>query len=395
MYKSHLWRLSCSIFLLWNHTDVIAADVFKPYVSASVARDSNLFRSSKDSVSGDTPDTISRIEAGMQVNYPISRQHLSLKASVNRNQYQRYEFLNYDGNDVQAVWNWQMGNLLQGDLGYTRNQTLASFTDTQVNGRDVRTQQSAFANANYRPHPDWRLHGGGRWYALESESSINQLLKREEVSGVVGVDYISNANNSVGIQGYFMEARFPDSEAVSPSSFDNGYSQVEISSVANWAVSGNSRLRGRLGYTQSRYNQLSSRDSNNMTGRFTYDWSITGKTMLSGAVWREIGTVTDTTSTFSLTKGSSLDVSWVPTSKISVRGGVAYRSSDFQSESGFVLGVVDKRKDDIRTASAALGYSPLRNILLSLEGIIEQRDSTRMFFDYSYKLLRASVKVEF
>ena len=98
-----------------------------------------------------------------------------------------------------------------------------------------------------------------------------------------------------------------------------------------------------------------------MTGRFTYDWSITGKTLLSGSVWREIGTVTDTTSTFSLTKGSSLDVSWVPTSKISVRGGVAYRSSDFQSESGFVLGVVDKRKDDIRTASAALGYSPLQN----------------------------------
>lgn len=387
--------LLCSILLLWNHADVVAADVIQPYVSVGVTQDSNLFRFSKDSVSDDASDTISRIEAGVGVDYPISRQRLTLKANVNRSQFQRYEFLNSDGSDWQAVWNWQVGNLWQGDLGYTRSQRLASFTETQATVRDVRTQQSVFASANYKVHPDWRLHWGGRWSALESSSSLNQLINSNETSGVVGVDYISNANNSLGVQGQFLEARFPEYGITSASSFDNGYSQTTVSSVADWKYSGNSRFRGRLGYTQRRYNELAIRDFNGMTGRLTYDWSITGKTLLSVAAWREVGGISDVISTFAVIKGSNLDVSWFPTSKIFVRGGVAHKSYDFRGDSGFVLGTVDKREDKIRTVSASLGYSPLQNLQISLDGVVEQRDSTRIFIDYNYKLITANIKVSF
>ena len=382
----------CGIVLLCNHTSVVARDVVQPYVSGSVTHDSNLFRLSKDEMPV-VPDTvISRIEAGVQVNYIISRQHLSLKGGVNRSQFERYEYLNYDGNDWQAAWNWQVGNLWQGDLGYTRSQALANFAETQSTVRDVRTQQSAFANAIYKFHPDWRLHWGGRWYALESSS--NQFLSSDETSGILGVDYISNANNSVGVQGQFLEASFPGQAALA-SSFDNGFSQSTISSVADWSYSGGSRFQGRLGYTQRRYNQLATRDFNGMTGRLTYNWSVTGKTLLSVAAWREVGAVGDVINTFAVIKGSSLDLSWFPTSKIFIRGGVAYRSQDFRGDSGFVLGVDDKREDEIRTVSASLGYSPLQNIQLSLDGVVEQRDSTRVFIDYNYKLITANIKISF
>ena len=391
MRKSYLWILFLGVFLLWSRVGV-ATDIIQPYVSASITQDSNLFRFSKDRVSDDASDTISRIEAGVGVDYPISRQRLNLRASINRNQFQRYEFLDYDGNDGQAVWNWQVGNLWQGDLGYTRSQTLASFAETQATVRDVRTQQSAFADAIYKLHPDWRLHWGGRWYALES--SRNQFINSDETSGVLGVDYISNANNSVGVQGQFLEASFPGQTTLT-SRFDNGFSQTTISSVADWSYSVSSRFQGRLGYTQRRYNQLVTRDFNGMTRRLTYNWSVTGKTLLSVAAWREVGAVGDVINTFAVIKGSSLDLSWFPTRKIFIRGGIVYRSQDFRGDSGFALGVDGKREDEMRTVSASLGYSPLQNIQLSLDGVVEQRDSTRIFIDYNYKLIMANIKVSF
>lgn len=335
---------------------------------------------------------MSRIEAGVQMNYLISRQQLLFKGSVNWNKFEQYEYLNYDGNDWLAVWKWQLGNLWQGDLGYTRNKTLANFAETQITTiGDVRTHQSMFANANYRLHPDWRLHGGGRWNSLKAGSATAQFLNREETVGVLGVDYVTHSDNSIGVQSEFIEARFPEREIISASSFDNGYSQMTISSVADWKSSGNSRFRGRLGYTQRKYNELATRDFNGMTGRLTYDWSITGKTLLSVAAWREVGGVSEVLSTFAGTKGSSLDVSWFPTSKIFVRGGVAHNSYDFREDPGFV----DKREDKVRTLSTSLGYSPLQNIQLSLDGVIEQRDSTRIFFDYHYKLITANLRVNF
>ncbi len=395
MRKPYFCKLVCAIVLLWNHP-VVAGDVIQPYISGSMTHDSNLFRLSEDRVPATSDTVINRLEAGVKVDYPFGRQQLLLKGSVNSNKFERYEYLNYEGHDWQSVWNWQVGNLWQGNLGYTRSQTLASFAETQVTTTgDVRTQQALFANANYRLHPDWRLHWGGRWQDLKAGSSATRYLNREETSGVFGVDYLTPGNNSIGVQGQFIEARFPEREITAANSLGNGYSQITISSVADWKYSGNSRFRGSLGYTQRQYDEFATRDFNGMTGRLSYDWSLTGKTLLSVAAWRDVGGIDDIISTFAVTKGTSLDVSWSPTSKISVTGGVAHKSYEFRGDSGFVLGVVGKREDEIRSVSASLGYSPLQNVQLSLGGRIEQRDSNRIFIDYDYKLITASIRVNF
>ncbi len=393
--KPYLWSMSCGIYLLCNHINVMALDVIQPYLSSSITHDSNLFRFSLDVGSGEASETINRTEAGIKVRYPVSRQNFNLDLSVNHTQFQRYEFLNYTGSNGQAVWNWQVGNLWQGDLGYTRSQTLINFAVTQATVQDIRIQQSAFVSANYMLHPDWRLRWGGKWYEMESGLSSSQFLNSKELSTVVGVDYISNANNSVGVESQFIEARFPEFQITPGSSFDNGYSQVMINSVANWQYSGDSRFGGRLGYTQRQYNQLATRDFKGMTGRLTYDWAITGKTLLAVAVWGEVGAVADVISTFAVNKGSSMSISWSPTSKIFMRSDLTRQTQDFRGDSGFVLGVSDPRKDDILTFGATVGYNPIRNIQLLLQGIIEQRDSTRRLVDYNYKLITATIKIDF
>ncbi len=389
--------LLCGMFLMSGQASAAPGDTVQPYVSTSVAHDTNLFRLSSNRdprlVLGrdSTSDTIKRVEAGAVVDYLIGRQQIILKGSALQNWYERFNFLNHDGSDARATWNWQLGNVWQGDLGYTHSRTLATFTEIQAMLRDVRTQQSAFGSAIYKLDPDWRIRTGARWYSLESGAPQRRFLNREEISALVGVDHVNEANNSLGVEAKYTEARFPAREVTPLSIFDNGYTQTELSSVADWRYTGQSRFQGRLGFTQRRHKQLSMRDFDGVTGRLAYDWSVAGKTMVNTALWREVGSIDDTINTYVVTKGVSLGASWFPTSKIFVKGEAAYKSRDFLGE----VRVGPHREDDIRTLSVSLGYSPLTNVQLSLDGIVEKRNSTRIFTDYNYNNIAASVKVVF
>lgn len=397
IHKMRVLTLLCGMFLMLGKANAAPGDTVQPYVSASVVHDTNLFRLS----SGRDPrlvlgsdsksDTIKRVEAGVAVDYAVGRQQIVLKGSVVQNWFERFNFLNYDGSDARATWNWQLGNLWQGDLGYTHSRTLASFSQIQDRLRAIQTQQSAFGSAIYKLDPDWRVRTGVRWYSLESGSPQRRFFNREETTASVGVEHVNEANNSLGVEAKYTEARFPDREVTPLSIFDNGYTQTELNAVADWRYSGQSRFQGRLGYAQNRNKHLSMRDFNGVTGRLAYDWSVSGKTLVNTALWREVGAIDNVVSTYVVTKGASLGVSWFPASKIFVKGETAYRWYDFLSG----VGSGSQRKDTVRSISASLGYSPVSNVLLSLDGIAEKRGSTIAFFDYSDVNIAASMKVTF
>ncbi|MDX1252771.1 MAG: hypothetical protein IDH49_11070 [Gammaproteobacteria bacterium] len=382
--------LLCGALLAVGQAGAAQEDNFRPYVSASIIHDSNLFRFSRDFRSDDTSDTIKRLEAGMNVDYTLGRQQVLVDASVNRSFFQRFDFLDFDGNDGRAVWNWQLGSRWQGDLGYTRNQRLATFTEVQSPVRDVRTQQSAFVNALYTFDPDWRLRAGGNWYNLESGAAARRFLNREEVSGVLGAEYVNEAGNFVGGQVKVISANFPDRVV---GVLGNSYVQSELQGVVDWRYSNQSYFKGRLGYTERKHDQVPSRDFNGLTGRLTYEWSVTAKTLARAEIGREIGSIDNLINTYAVTRMVSTGATWLPTVKTFVKGDVAYKQRDFRGDPG--LGFTGVREDNIRTLSVSAGYRPLSNVLLALDAVIERRGSTRVFADYSYNMVSASVRVEF
>jgi len=397
MPQLRVLALLCGMFLMLDQASAASGDIVQPYVSASVVHDTNLFRLS----SGRDPrlvlgsdsksDTIKRVEAGVAVDYAVGRQQIILKGSAVQNWFERFNFLNYDGSDARATWNWQLGNLWQGDLGYTHSRSLTSFTQIQDRLRAVQNRQSAFASAVYKLDPDWRIRTGAGWSSFDAGLPQRRFFNRDEASASVGVEHVNEANNSLGVEVKHTEARFPGREVTPLSIFDNGYTQSQLNAVADWRYTGQSRFQGRLGYTQNRHKQLSMRDFNGVTGRLTYDWSVSGKTLVNTALWREVGPIDNVISTYVVTKGASLGVSWFPASKIFVKGEAAYKSYDFTGE----VSAGPHRKDDIRTISASLGYFPVSNVQLSLDGVVEKRGSTLDFVDYSSSNIVASVKVSF
>lgn len=390
MYKFLAAIVACGVLLAVGQASAAQEDTFRPYVSGSIIHDSNLFRFSRDLRRDNTSDTIKRLEAGVNVDYTLGRQQMLIMASVNRSLFQRFDFLDFDGNDGRAIWNWQLGHRWQGEVGYTRNQMLATFTEVQSPVRDVRAQQSAFINALYKFDPDWRLRAGGDWYSLESGAAARRFLNREEVSGVLGAEYVNETGNFVGGQVKVISANFPDRPV---GVFDNSYVQSEIQGVSEWRYSNQSYFKGRLGYTQRRHDQISSRDFNGLTGRLTYEWSVTAKTLARAEVAREIGAIDNLINTYAVTRAVSAGTTWLPTVKTFVKGDVAYKQRDFRGDPG--LGFSGVREDNIRTLSVSAGYSPVPNVRLALDAVMERRGSTRVFADYSYNMVSASLRVEF
>jgi exopolysaccharide biosynthesis operon protein EpsL len=380
--------LNCGLLLAGS---ALAApeDAIRPYASYSVTRDSNLFRLQDNPES----DVLKRLEAGVDIDLPISRQHLLARANVSNTRFNRFSDLGYDGRDLLGQWNWQLGNLWSGDLGYSNTRTLASFADIQQRLQNVRTQQRAFADASYRLHPDWRVSAGTSRYDLTNSAGSQNYLDRTEDAAELGLQYISPTSSTVGLQLKRIDGNLPNRELISSILYDNSYRQTELNATANWAFSGNSRFTGRLGYTRRKHAQVAERDFSGIAGRLGMNWVMAGKTTVDAAVWREVGAVEGGSSSYVLSSGASLAPSWAATSKLTVQGRISYQKYDYQGDPRFIN--VQLRKDTVRTLAVGAFYAPWRSTRLGLNFQTDRRDSNTAQADYRANSVTASVRVEF
>ncbi|MEW6353081.1 MAG: XrtB/PEP-CTERM-associated polysaccharide biosynthesis outer membrane protein EpsL [Pseudomonadota bacterium] len=389
------------------------ADVIQPHISASTLHDSNIFRLSKSSNpqttlgTSEKSDTVNRLEAGLDVNLPISRQRLLLGASIGRNWYDRFSFLNNTDKRANGTLLWEIGNQWSGDLGTTYEETIASFGDLQTRVRDEITRKRNFVNAAYLFHPSWQLHGGVETYDLDRSRLPDR--NREETLSKLGLRYISRADNYIDLEARYTDADFPNrttsgslSGTVGPGEeflltvtpIDNAFDQTELRGEVDWRYS-KSHVNARLGYLKRDHEQFPARDFSGGVARLTYDWNITGKTLLNFAAWREVRSTEDLLSSYVVSKGFSFTPTWDATSKISLRLRLAREEVDFRGDPGVAAGVSTLREDTVRTATLSLNYAPFDNTQFILGYERQKRESTRNLADYTYDNVNASVRVDF
>jgi len=380
--------LNCGL-LLAGSAFAAPEDNVRPYASYSVTRDSNLFRLQDNPES----EVLKRLEAGIDIDLPVSRQHLLARANVSNTRFNRFSDLDYDGRDLLGQWKWQLGNLWSGDLGYSNAHTLASFADIQQRLQNVRTQERAFADAAYRLHPDWRVSAAASRFDLTNSAATQNYLDRTEDAAELGLQYISPTSSTVGLQLKRIDGNLPNRELISSILYDNSYRQTELNATANWAFSGNSRFTGRLGYARRKHEQVAERDFSGIAGRLGMSWLMAGKTTLDAAIWREIGAVEGGTSSYVLSSGASLAPSWAASSKLTVQGFIRYQKNDYQGDPRFIN--FQLRKDAVSTLAVGAFYAPWRSTQLGLNFQTDRRDSNVAQADYRANSVTASVRVEF
>lgn len=366
----------------------------KPYVLASFTHDDNLFRRSDQA--DPRADNYQRLEAGLDVTAQRARQRLNLRAAANRTQFKRFGFLDNTGGVGHLGWDGEMGRAWRGRAGYDYTRTLASFALlAETEGRNIRAEQRAYAEADYLVFPSLRLRVGVDNTDVKNSLESQRPLDLQSAAAAVGLHYLSAAENFVGVQSKLTNGDYPNPENISGTLVNNSFDETENGLVLDWRPAGHSRLQARLGYTDRRYDQLSSRNFKGGTGRLIYDWNLTGKTVFNATAWRELTAADDLSAGYVVSRGLTVGPRWSVTPKTTVQAVIAQERRDYQGDPRLVLTATTERADKLNSVAVGVAYLPFRKVQLAFGYEAGKRASTRALSDYRFNSVNGSLRVEF
>jgi exopolysaccharide biosynthesis operon protein EpsL len=366
------------------------------FVTAGYDRDDNPFRlSSTDPLPGPRSDSVRRFGAGVRAELPAGRQRFVLEARAEKQDYDRFDVLDNTQYGLGGTWRWVVGNQWSGEAGYARRRFLGSLDDLQAPIKDMITEDRAFVGGGYLVTPRWRVRGALEATRWDHSQAVRAELDYRIFAVTTGLDYVTPLGNSVGGQLKYSEGQYPNQQPVAAALIANDFRELEASAVARWMFTGKSTLDGRVGYTKREHEQVPQRDFGGFTGRVGYDWFIAAKTLLNAAVWREIRSTEDVSASYVLAQGWGLGPAWAPTIKLVFQARYIREERDFKGDPGLVLVGGTPREDTFQGLSFIAGYTPVRNIHLSLGVEHGERTSNVLGRDFDYRMVSANARIRF
>lgn len=381
-------------FALWDDKLALSAE-------ERVTRDDNVFRISRDLDptatigSSSKADTYHTTSLGLNLDVPISRQRFQGGYTWNDTRYSQFTDLNFTGHDARAIWLWQLGNDLSGQLGYTEAFSLASFAYIQANTPDPLRTRQAFLNAGFLVTPRWQLQAGWRGLEQTNGNPAFQVSDIDIASTDATVRYVTPSNNSVGLSARVEDGRYPNREFLPGSTLDDAYSQYGAGVVVDWTLTGASHLTARADHVSRRYEHLSQSDVDGNTALAEYDWKPTGKLSLAAVFRREISPYQDVQSSFVLVKGVTLRPMLRVSEKVDVSMILDYSNWYYLGDPGLVSGGVQGRIDRSWSATATVSYRAARNLTFLVSAQREVRTSNTALADYAFDVVSLSARIAF
>lgn len=355
----------------------LEGDTFRPLVFVNYGYDDNIFR-----VRDDVPlaggfnrsDSYHQLGLGFDLDWKPGRQQVKGKARINRTRFNKNaSLLDYDGQDLNLSWNWQLGNLWSGRLEQDRQRSLGSYLGLGgVPVNNVQTEDTTVFAANYRFHSNWRAGLTLRKFSLKYSNTARAISDAETDTATVGAYYLGGAIERIGMEVRLVDGSYPDARRLTnPTPLATGFDERFIGAVADWTVSGKTRVRARLGHV--------TRDNNNVTGRnfsglewsVDGDWYPTGKTIISGNLTRELNYAEENNSSHKLVNELTVNAMWFALPKTRIGAGFNYENVEYEGST---------RTDDISSFNLNAGYEVWRGGDLTAQIRRESRsssDSTR------------------
>lgn len=357
-------------------------DTFRPYVASSFLYDNNFLRLSKsvDSVATtgkrDKSDFIKQVTAGFDMDWKLSRQHFIVNANANRSWFQNYTSLDYTGWNTKAQWDWQLGNHLNGEIGYSNIQTLGDFSQLNQLVDNLQNNQRYFGNAGYLFHPNGKINFGVFRTERQYDDPIRQQFSNNiEDNAQLDLQYLSPAGSIWGLQVIATDGQYPQRQLTATSTLDNAYTRMNYAATWDWRISRKTRVDGFLGYTQQNHKHFGSRNFADITAELNLNWQASEKTLLQLSTRRLIAQANNQFATFVLTQGAWFDVTWQSTPKITLKLPMSYQQQEYLGGTGNVVGL-DQQKDNVGTIGFNVMYYPLDSISAGTLLSYEKRDST-------------------
>lgn len=354
-------------------------DTLNFIVGHTITYDDNLFRlpsGTNPALSGSQrSDVINTTFVGLKLNKLVSRQRFIVDGILSRSYFSEYGQLDYDGRNINGRWLWELGNRWKGELSLQDTRRLSSFADLNVEDRNIVDYRRYYGSARYEFHPEWSVVGGLSRVDNTNSAAVQKASDFTANAVEAGAQFNPATGNQVALKYRRTKGEYPNRQLVSSSIIDNSYTQDDVELSALWRPTADSKFDGRVGLTERNHDQLSQRDFRGPTGRLSYDWNVTGKTLLNATLWREIWSSDDVNASYVLSNGLSFGPTYNATSKIQLQGKLQYVKRDFGGDPGFVLTSAPQPEDKIKIGSVTATYLPLRSLQLSLTLQTERRDS--------------------
>jgi len=377
------------------------SDVLNFTIGESVMFDDNIFRLSPDTPSllaigsSERGDRVINTSAGVTFDKRISRQQFQVDANFNQARYNRFSFLDYNGKDLKATWNWELAGHYFGLLRKTRSDSLTSFGDFRSPVKNVVTYDTTYASANWQLHPDWLISVSTTKTDGVNSSAKNTISNYESKALETGFRYTPRSNNSLGIKLRHTDAGYPNRQVVSGYNIDNTYRQDEVEADVVWQLTGLTKLSGYISNLRRRHQEAPNRNYSGPTGRIELDWFATGKATLNLAVRQDLSATDAALASYVLTRAVSITPTWTPTAKTSVQAMLERRQRRYQGDPTPIFSNTEKQTDKIKTLSLNISYQPVSAVQLGLSLRSEQRDSNITGSSYRDKLANLSVQFKF
>lgn len=383
--------LAAALFLATGDAFALFGDRLELFAQERVTYDDNVFRIGRgvDAPDGKA-DVYTITSLGLNLNVPVSRQVFQGGWAWNVVRFNKFNDLDLTGHEGRALWLWQLGNDLSGQLGYNDTKAQAAFAGIGARVFDPVLTRTAYANAVYNVTPSWRLSGGAAETRQRHQVDTRKLNDANIRTGNLGLAYVNAAGNQLGVIATREEGEYPNREFIPGLSIvDNTYRQNGAGVFGEWQVTGQSHLSARVLRIRREYDQLPQRNFDATVGRIAHDWVYSGRLTMSTILRREVAPVDDLASNVALARGITFAPTYRLTEKASLLGSFDWAKRRYLQDPGVTTTdplIVATRpagsEDRLWVVTLSFSYRYSRTLTFLTTYSHEDRTATYPFGDY-------------
>lgn len=405
--SGRLWLLFVLSLLLAMPMTLLAADTIKPFVSYGYFYDDNIFRLDRDETivisdngrlqnAPQRSDRYGVLSAGLNVDWRIGRQRVLANLARSQVKFDQYKFLDYNGQDYMAAWQWRLGNELGGKIGASKKVSQTSFADftggAAVNNRAER--ETAFASADWQIFSSWSAGIEGVRTRTVNSAPLYVTENYIDSTLTAWLGYATPKGSRVRGQVRKIRARYPNRVVLPGALADSSFEQSEIAFLGDWASSGKLTSHVSMAYVARDHDSVEQRDFSGISARTWVDYSSSSKMTLSAALYRELGSSELEHARYFLNSGLSLGANWKLTDKLMLNASARAERRDYKGDPAPVTGAI-ARRDDIAGGSLTLTYNPIPALTLDIGMQAGRRDSNQPGGDYAFHQISTSMRIAF
>jgi len=356
-----------------------------PYATVAWERNSNVFEVPSGAppfaASGNTElgDSLLRYTAGIVGAFSFGPDKLSLSAQGEHFDYDRFNELNHNEYKFGGQFDWHLGPIVDGMLGYSQSHTMEAFADTLSTQLLMQTDKLANAKLRVLITPEWRFDVLPSWHDLLMPQELYPDFGLREKSVGASINYLGISKLTAGLLVEYTDGNFHDIVAATR------YHQTTAALTSDYAVTGLSSFHGELGYTvrdSSLINPAEAASAGGaggqvgrtgaVSGALSYRRTLSEKTIIEFRVQREVDSYVAGANP-EIGTGGQLSLLWKPDFRfeVSLHGMLEQQSIEGQG----VIANFSGRVDHVRSAGLDIKYHAFSWLTLRPYASHEQRTS--------------------